>query len=177
MATYRFVTTFDVAASPPRAWEVLGDLATWPEWWRWLVAIELLAEGDREGIGASYRCRFRTPLGYPVSFDADVVGATPWQRIDIRARGDLAGHGRWQLHPAEGGVRLRYTWVVATTKAWMNVLAPVARPAFAWNHHVLMRDFAAGFATRLGTPRPTVATRAVAPDSPELDALTCPGPR
>ena len=33
---------------------------------------------------------------------------------------------------------VRYDWQVATTKAWMRLLAPIARPFFDWNHDVIM---------------------------------------
>ena len=32
-----------------------------------------------------------------------------------------------------------YEWNVSTTKTWMNLLAPVARPVFAYNHDMVMR--------------------------------------
>lgn len=171
MARYHFVTSFDVAASRQRAWEVLSDLSTWPSWWRWLEGMQQLAAGDADGVGASYRCSFRTALPYTLTFDAEVVAATPPARIEIRASGELTGAGVWELLEARGGCRLRYTWVVATTKAWMNLLAPLARPAFAWNHDVLMRDFAAGFASQLGTAVPAVDTSAVEPASPQFGVL------
>jgi hypothetical protein len=31
-----------------------------------------------------------------------------------------------------------YEWNVHTTRAWMNLLAPVARPLFEYNHNVVM---------------------------------------
>lgn len=174
VARYHFVTSFDVAASPQRAWEVLSDLSAWPSWWRWLEGTQLLAQGDRDGVGSSYRCSFRTALPYTLTFDAEVVAATPPVRIEIRASGELTGAGVWELLGARGGCRLRYTWVVATTKAWMNLLAPLARPAFAWNHDVLMRDFATGFASQLGVAASTVDTHAVEPGSPGFGVLPRP---
>ena len=39
-----------------------------------------------------------------------------------------------------------------TARAWMNRLAPVARPAFAYNHDAVMRQGAAGLARLLGAP-------------------------
>ena len=42
-----------------------------------------------------------------------------------------------------------YEWNVRTTKAWMNLLAPVARPVFAYNHDVVMRWGGEGLARRL----------------------------
>ena len=42
-----------------------------------------------------------------------------------------------------------YEWNVRTARAWMNRLAPVARPVFAWNHDVVMRQGADGLARLL----------------------------
>jgi hypothetical protein len=35
---------------------------------------------------------------------------------------------------------------------WMNVLAPVAKPVFAWNHDYVMRNGGVGLARLLGVP-------------------------
>ena len=43
-----------------------------------------------------------------------------------------------------------YEWNVATTKRWMNLLAPLARPVFAWNHDWVMGNGAEGIAAHLG---------------------------
>ncbi len=50
------------------------------------------------------------------------------------------GTGRWKLTSADGGTLVRYDWDIRTTRRWMNLLAPVARPAFSWNHAELMRE-------------------------------------
>ena len=40
----------------------------------------------------------------------------------------------------DGGVTaVLYEWNVATSKRWMNIVAPAARPVFGWNHEVVMR--------------------------------------
>lgn len=174
MARYHFVTTFDVAASRERAWEVLSDLAAWPSWWGWLRRLEVLAPGGPDGVGARYRCCLRTALAYPLTFEGEVRRAERPSFIELGVAGELAGAGLWQLADVEGGSRMRYTWVVDTTKRWMNLLAPLAGPAFAWNHHLVMRDFAAGFASQLGTGAPAVDNRRVKPSSPQFGVL--PGP-
>jgi hypothetical protein len=40
---------------------------------------------------------------------------------------------------------------VRTTKRWMNAIAPVARPVFAWNHHAVMKNGGRGLAQLLNT--------------------------
>jgi hypothetical protein len=42
-----------------------------------------------------------------------------------------------------------YEWNVATTRPWMNVLAPITRPVFAWNHDWVMRNGGEGLARLL----------------------------
>lgn len=58
-----------------------------------------------------------------------------------------------------GGTVLRHTWSVATTKRWMNALAPIARPVFTWNHDMVMRGLAQGLAATLGGPLVSFSSR------------------
>ena len=44
---------------------------------------------------------------------------------------------------------MRYNWDVRTTRWWMNLAAPVARPVFTWNHEALMREAVQSLARRL----------------------------
>jgi hypothetical protein len=39
--------------------------------------------------------------------------------------------------------------MVKTTKLWMNLLAPIARPLFAWNHDQVMKAGYEGLKKRL----------------------------
>ena len=66
------------------------------------------------------------------------------------ATGALAGQGHWRLFEQDGVTAVTYEWNVRTTETWMNLLAPVARPVFAYNHDVVMRWGGEGLARRLG---------------------------
>jgi hypothetical protein len=70
--------------------------------------------------------------------------------MEGRAEGELAGIGRWRLFEDAGVTAVVYEWNVRTTKPWMNMLGPVARPVFAWNHDVVMRWGGEGLARRVG---------------------------
>ncbi len=65
------------------------------------------------------------------------------------ASGELEGVGTWRLYKGDG-VAVVYDWRVRTTKPWMNVFGPLARPAFSWNHDVVMRQGGRGLAAELG---------------------------
>jgi hypothetical protein len=65
------------------------------------------------------------------------------------ATGALAGTGHWRLFEQNGITAVTYEWDVRTTKRWMNLIAPLARPVFAYNHDVVMRWGGEGLARRL----------------------------
>ena len=62
----------------------------------------------------------------------------------------LDGAGRWELKQMDGFTRVTYDWRVWTTKPWMNLIAPIARPVFQWNHFKLMTEGGQALAARLG---------------------------
>ena len=70
--------------------------------------------------------------------------------LEGRASGELAGSGRWRLFEAQGRTASTWDWDVETTARWMNLLGPLARPAFMWNHDRVMRQGAEGLARELG---------------------------
>jgi hypothetical protein len=112
---------------------------------------------------------FTTRLPYRLGFDIQVRRIQPPTTLEAVATGELEGVGRWTLTPDDGGTLVRYDWDVRTTKWWMNLAAPVARPVFAWNHDALMREAAEGLARRLDAelqlpdsgPRPRPPARTV----------------
>ncbi len=76
----------------------------------------------------------------------------PVSLIEGRAIGELQGVGRWQLSTDGETTTVRYDWKVETSKGWMNVIAPLARPFFSWNHNVVMGWGGEGLAKRLEVP-------------------------
>ncbi|MGA9370747.1 MAG: hypothetical protein WBV53_02730 [Solirubrobacterales bacterium] len=72
--------------------------------------------------------------------------------LEGNAEGELTGIGRWRLFEQGGATAALYEWNVRTTRAWMNLLSPVARPIFAVNHDYVMRNGGHGLAKLLGAP-------------------------
>lgn len=58
--------------------------------------------------------------------------------IEGEASGELDGAGRWTIRDEDGQTYIRYDWIVRVTKPWMKVFAPILRPVFTWNHHIVM---------------------------------------
>jgi hypothetical protein len=147
---YRFLTTWCLEAPVERVFDAIDDAAAWPSWWKGVQRTELLEEGDEDGIGRRWRLVWRSRLPYELAFESRTTRRErPWL-IEGEASGELAGWGRWRLYEGAGATAAIYEWNVRTTRPWMNALAPLARPAFAWNHDVVMRQGAEGLARHLG---------------------------
>ncbi|WP_375055196.1 SRPBCC family protein [Zobellella sp. DQSA1] len=146
MASYHFVTLWRIAAPLEAVYQAISQSQRWPLWWPGLVQVRELAAGDERGIGRIYRYLWQSRLGYGLTFDMRVLRLYPPRVIVGEARGDLDGWGCWQLTEKAGITRVRYEWRVCTTRRWMNLAAPLARPLFAWNHHAVMQDGATGLA-------------------------------
>lgn len=159
---YHFITTFALDAPPGAVWETLARSEEWILWWRWLREVEVLDEGSPSGTGHRVRHRVTSPLGYRLGYVGKVTDAVENVMSRFEAEGDLEGVGQFALEEAEQGQTLvTFHWLVETPKVWMNVLAPIARPLFVWNHHRLMEDFATDLAGAMSARLVTVRNESV----------------
>lgn len=148
---YSFVTIWRIEAPRDVVWQKISDSERWSEWWPGVLRVEMLKAGDERGIGAVHRSTWRSALPYSLSFDSETIRIDEGRIIEIRAIGELDGSGLWTLEDEPRGItRVRYDWNVNSTKRWMNLLAPLAKPLFRWNHDVIMRRGGDGLASSLG---------------------------
>jgi hypothetical protein len=112
--------------------------------------VEQLASGDGAQVGSRYRIEWRSRIPYSLEFEFEVERVDrPWL-MEGSARGELTGTGCWRLYEERGVTAVVYDWRVVTTRAWMNLLAPVACQVFEYNHNVVMGWGGEGLARRLG---------------------------
>jgi hypothetical protein len=150
MADYHFTTHWRFDAPLERVWHEIKTMSRWHEWWRYVEKVELLKQGDASDIGSVRRITWKTALPYSLTFDSEMVSEEKFRRMEGRAFGELEGSGIWTFSTENDGATLvRYDWIVKTTKPWMNLLAPIARPIFAWNHDQVMQAGYEGLAKRL----------------------------
>jgi hypothetical protein len=101
-------------------------------------------------VGSRFTIEWRSRLPYPLEFEFTVEEARRPHLMAGRAVGELLGHGCWRLMEEAGVTAVTYEWEVSTSKRWMNLLSPVARPVFEWNHDVVMSWGGEGLARRIG---------------------------
>jgi uncharacterized protein YndB with AHSA1/START domain len=150
MAEYRFLTTWLLDCDRERVWEAIYDQEAWPSWWRGVEDVVELEPGDGDGLGSHSRLTWRSRLPYDLVFEARTTKVERPHLLEAEASGELAGEGRWRLYESDGTTAVLYEWNVHTTKPWMNLLAPLARPVFAWNHDWVMSRGGEGLARLLG---------------------------
>jgi hypothetical protein len=122
----------------------------WSEWWRGVVRADELHPGGEGLVGCCWRVEWRSRVPYTVAFDFTVERVEEPALMEGRARGELDGLGCWRLLEEGGVTAVVYEWNVSTTRRWMNVVGPVARPIFSYNHDVVMGWGGEGLARELG---------------------------
>lgn len=150
---YHLTTSWQVDAPVDLVWGLILDCEAWPQWWKGVESVELLEVGEPNGVGARQRYTWKGMLPYRLRFVSCVTRVEPMCLLEGRVEGDVRGTGRWHFSQENDRTIVRYEWQVHTTRWWMNLLAPFARPVFRWSHDVLMRNGAAGLQQRLSIHR------------------------
>ena len=164
MADYHYVSTWQLKAPIEQVWAALNDLEHLPAWYSGVQEARELAPGDAQGVGRRVRYVIKGRLPLRLAFEATTTRSVPPRDQELRAEGELAGTGRWSLEQQGEVTTVRYHWDVRTTRSWMNLLAPLARPIFAWNSRGVMLQAGEGLAGFLDVP--LVAAEFTAPTRP-----------
>lgn len=152
MAEYRLLTIWRIEAPLEKVYAAIQNSLRWPDWWPGVQKVEQAAAGDADGINSVRRYFWQGQLPYRVVFDVRATRIEALVAIEGRAEGDLEGSGRWHFS-REGKVSVvRYEWHVRSTRWWMNLIAPLARPMFIRNHARLMAQGGEGLARLLDAP-------------------------
>jgi uncharacterized protein YndB with AHSA1/START domain len=149
VTTYSFVTRWHVAAPIDSVFDAILRVERWPQWWRGVEEVAELERGGADRVGSLWRYTWKSQLPYRLRFLMRLTRVEPPVALEGSALGELAGEGLWRLFREDSGTLVRYEWNVVTTNPWMNALAPLARPVFAWNHDVVMRWGGEGLARLL----------------------------
>ena len=153
--TYNFTSTWRLASPIEAVWERIYDWESWPSWWKGVARTQRLGgpvssaplpkPEAQEGM-----VQWRSPLGYSLTTRMRGTVIDPPSEFAAICSGDLLGTATWRLSAKDGVTTVRFFFDVRTTKWWMNLLSPLLRPLFLWNHDQLMRQGAQGLAGRLG---------------------------
>jgi hypothetical protein len=146
---YHFSTLWHLDAPLQQVWEAIYHPEHWPHWWKGVEQVSELEPGDDSGLGALQRYTWKGALPYRLTFDMRVTRIEPLITLEGVASGEVEGTGCWRFWREGVTTIVLYEWHVSTTKRWMQLLDPVARPLFKWNHDVVMDQGGLGLAHML----------------------------
>jgi carbon monoxide dehydrogenase subunit G len=152
MADYHYVSTWQLQAPIEQVWTVVNDVERLPAWYPAVQEAQTLAAGDADGVGRRVRLVLKGRLPMQLAFEATVARLDPPRELELHAEGELAGSGRWLLDQQGEITTVRYLWDVRTTRPWMNLVAPIARPLFTWNTKGVLLEAGRGLARLLEVP-------------------------
>jgi uncharacterized protein YndB with AHSA1/START domain len=145
MSAYSFVTRWFIPAEVDRVWEALSAGESYGEWWPCIVGYRSLTPGVT-GVGSRVERVVRGALPYRLRYVTTITRMRAPVEADYTSEGDLKGVGSFSLAPRDGGTEVIFHWDVETTSRVMNLLAPVLKPLFGWNHNWVMCRGEAGLA-------------------------------
>jgi hypothetical protein len=150
MQTFSFISVwnFEGALLEP-VWNALSAIEDWPSWWTGVEQVEVLDRGGPDRVGFRSLQTWKSKLPYRLRFQGRIDRVEPMRRIEISSEGELQGTGLMRFAHSGTSTVFQYDWNVATTKAWMNLVAPLAKRLFSWNHGIIMDWGAAGLARKL----------------------------
>jgi hypothetical protein len=149
---YHLTTRWTLEAPVGAVWTELSRPEVWPTWWKGMLAVRLLEQGDGSGTGAYRRItwRWRGVLRSRITFNLRTVKVQPRALIESVADGQLTGVGRWQLTRAGAGTEVRHDWIVNVPLPGIPIIAGIAGLLFKWNHRSLMKAGRRGLESRVG---------------------------
>lgn len=150
MAKYSFVSEWKIPAPMESVWDAITRPEDWPRWWRGVEAVVELEPGDALGLGRLLRYTWKSELPYKLEFNMRTTRIEQYSVYAGTAEGELQGSGVWKFSQQGEITVAEYDWNVETTEEWMNIVAPIARPVFEWNHDVIMKWGEEGLRRLLG---------------------------
>jgi len=133
---FRFDESWEIpGASVEEVYDVLARGELLPLWWKgvYLEAEKLSGDGPPK-VGDRIRAKARGFLPYQLNFVLEAVTLEPSRHVVVETIGDFDGRWSAVLAPRDGGVRVDLVWEVTVLRPILRLLAPLLRPAFAWNH-------------------------------------------
>ena len=131
---YVFRSRWELASPPSDVFDALYDLANYPGWWPQVRAVHRFDEDHHKMVVRSF---------LPYEIDYTLIRETSDRAQGLlrgRVEGDIVGTIEWRINPSPSGCVAYFFEDVETTLEVLNLLAPVARWMFEFNHQLMMRD-------------------------------------
>ncbi|MBI3744432.1 MAG: SRPBCC family protein [Chloroflexi bacterium] len=142
MATYNFVNTWHVAATPDEVWEALAHPGDYPKWWgKVYLECEVLDGLTDPKVGGKVRVKTKGWLPYILRWSIETTALQKPSRIEFKAWGDFnTEHSYWEITLEGNGTKAVLYWNPRVEKLFVKVFSPLLRPLFKSNHYWAMNQ-------------------------------------
>lgn len=147
---YSFISKWEVRAPLEKVWELIDKGEDWHLWWKSVVGTEVLNESTVGDTGQLIHYTWRALLPFTLSINFRITRKEMYKCIEGVSTGDLVGTGVWTFEEHNGITFIQYQWEVESTKKLINLISPLFKGFFTYNHNLIMHRGAKGLAKRLG---------------------------
>ena len=137
---YEFTDVWLIPAGIDYAWQMVDDVANWPQWWPDYRFAEIVSD-IKHGAGAKWHVRVKADLPYTLDFNFVVLAHEPPKYVRTRVEGFFKGEIDWRLEEESRDIT-RMTLHEQTETTWplINLTARLGGRRFLeWNHKVAMK--------------------------------------
>ena len=133
---FRFDESWHIpGAQRRRSLRSVADGELLPLWWKGVyLGVQRLGPDGPPKAGDRLRARARGFLPYELNFILEATALEPDRRVEVKTIGDFEGLWSATLSQRGDDVHVAIVWQVTVLRPILRLLAPVLRPAFAWNH-------------------------------------------
>jgi hypothetical protein len=152
---YLFKSTWVLPYPPDDVYQALYDVVSYPLWWPEFREVTRATD-------LLFRMVVRSFLPYRITYmlRRDIADLATG-RLEATVDGDISGVIGWMVTPGPAGTTVRFREIVECRMELLNLLAPIARWAFEFNHQLMMRDGLVGLKAYLAGEAPKPAAPGV----------------
>ncbi|MEN8615151.1 SRPBCC family protein [Dehalogenimonas sp. THU2] len=131
--TYNLLTRWRFDAPADRVWSLIYNAEALAGHWPGIRRFHIL--NIEEGLKAGCRIAVRVKsLPGDLDFMLEVTEVEPGRRLALVCSGDLQGEGHWMVEERDGATLSEFSWNVATTEWFMNILGLLLKPLLIRSH-------------------------------------------
>jgi len=139
---YVFKNEYRINASPDIIWNILSDVESWPEIWKYFRDVQLRGNDKILKQNMIIDCEVRAVIPYTFRFNTEIVRLIPYRELEVISRGDLNGRGLWTLAKIGESTLSSFTWEVEPVNKLIKILGflPLGSSLLRYSHNIMMEN-------------------------------------
>jgi len=139
---YSFKNEYRINATPDIIWDILSDVESWPEIWKYFRTVQLRGNDKILKQNMTIDCEVRAVIPYTFRFNTEIVKLIQYKELEVISRGDLNGRGIWTLDTVGKSTLSSFTWEVEPENIFIKILGylPLGNSLLRYSHNIMMEN-------------------------------------